>query len=355
MGQFPEKQSVQLAIVPVKEENNVVTLAMREPLVEGQAMVLKQIFGGRTVQPVLCRPSNIEFIRSRGYPRLVLPPSRLEPVLGRFQQASGADADKFFEALISTHSTRRALADVLLDRGMIDESIARKLWADVVGCPAWETKEFSFDRGAYDKLGAGFWWLHRMLPAGNGKVISGVAPHPQVAALLDQKLGKTTILAELPGKLELAGRAAGVGFDADQRLVDRLVADGVLKKNVIPDVAEFRGLIADPIPKWLQVQKLVTEEQLNHALIAISGLPAAAAWSSDEAFRLATILRPGFANEFGIYPLEEKNGAIRLGLSQMPVAETVQALYDRLAGYALSFEALNLADVRKLSDMMAGQ
>jgi hypothetical protein len=354
LKQFPEKQSVQLAIVPVKEENNIVTLALREPLIEGQAMQLKQLFGGKTVQPVLARPSNLEFIRSRGYPRLVLSPSRLEPVLGRLQQATGGDADKFLEALINTHATRRALPDVLMDRGMIDESVARKLWADVLGIPTWETKEFSLDRAAFGKFSAAFWWLHRMLPAGEGRILCGSVPHPAVVSQLEAKLGKVALFAELPGKVEVAARAADVGFDADQELVNRLVADGVLKKDVIPDVAEFRGLIADPIPKWLLVQKLATEEQLNKAFAAISGLPAAAAWSSEEAFRLAPILRPGFANEFGVYPIEEKNGNIRLGLSQMPVTETLQAVYDRLAGYALSFEALNSADLKKLADLMAG-
>ena len=351
LKQFSERQSVQLGMIPVKEENGIVTLALREPLVEGQAMELKNTFGGKTIQPVLCKPSNLELIRARGYTRLVLPPSRVEAMLGRFQQASGAQPESFLDILVTAHTARRSLPDALIGRGALDETVARQLWAETLDCPVWDTKEFSFDHSTYDKVGEGFWWLHRLLPASGGKAITASIPHPAVFALLEAKCGKPAVYAELPGKVEVAGRSAGVAFDSDQRLVDQLVADGALKKQDAPDLKELRGLIADPIPHWLLVQKLATEEQLHRAFVTISGLSQAGKWDVAEVRRLNSILPPNFANDYGIYPLEEKNGAIRIGLTQMPVLTTLQSIYERLAGYALCFEAVSLADAKKLRDL----
>ena len=352
--ELPEKKSIELAAVPINEEAGSVVLAVREPVAEGQGMELKQLFGGKKIQPVLAHPSNIELVRARIYPRAILPASRADVMQERFQKSSGATDEIFMEVLIAQHTTRRSLPDVLMDRGMMDTAVARKLWAESLGCLAWETKEFSLDRAAYDKLGAAFWWLHRLLPAAGGKVLSAAPVHPQVVNHLNSQLGATTaVLAELPGKLEVAARAAGVGLNSDQALVDELVAAGFLKKAHAPGVNELRTLIADPIPKWLLVQKLVTEEQLHQALVAVAGLSPAAEWSEAEARRLAPILPPGFASEYGVYPLAENDGAIRIGLAQLPVLETMQTIYDRLSGYPLSFELLSLADSARLQKLSA--
>ena len=352
LKQFGEAQSVQLNAIPVGERNGAVLLALREPPLRGQLEGLRASFGGKPVSAVLAQPSNLSFVRDRVYPRLVLPPSRLEAVLGNFQQATNAAAPGFLEALINAHSTRRSLPDVLVDRGLLEEHAARKLWADVVGCPSWDTKEFTLDRDAYRKFGAGFWWLHRILPAGGGKILTAAVPNQQTVNWLSVKLsGAPVLLAELPDKLELAARVSGIVTDPDQALVDRLVVDGVLKKGSAPDVKELRTLIADPIPKWLLLQRIVTEEQLHRAFLEIDNLPVAEPWQADEVRRLLPILPPGFAVEHGCYPLAEVNGDIRLGLAQMPSPQILQVIYDRLAGYAICFQALNFADVGKLREL----
>jgi adsorption protein B len=352
LGEFAEQRSVACDAIPLKEENGRVVIAFREPPADGQMLKMRSFFGGKTVTPVLCRPSNIDYARARIYPRVVLPPSRTQQLLDRFQQASGAEPRVFLEALINTHSSRRALPDVLTDRGMLDEGVARKLWAEVVGVPLWETKLFTLDPECYTRGGAGFWWLHRMLPATGGRILTAFTPHPEVVALLGSKLSvPPNLRAELPGKFELITRAAGISFDTDQALVDRLVIDGTLKKQDVPDVKELRTLIADPIPKWLLVQKLVSGEQLHRAFVAIAGLPDAGDWNTGEARRLAVILPPGFACEYRVYPLDEKQGAIRLGLAQMPSLETLHAIYDRLSGYSLCFQALSVADAARLHEL----
>ena len=351
---FRETRSIELEAMPVGEKNGDVLLALREPPVNGSMEKLRPNFGGKKIQPVLLRPSNLQFVRARAYPRLILPPSRLETALGDFQKAAKIEPPVFLEALINQHATRRSLPDVLVDRGLLNEDTARKLWADTLGCGSWDTKEFNLDREAYRKFGAGFWWLHRMLPATGGKVLVASAPHAHTVSWLTAKLGgKPALLAELPDKLELAARVSSLGVDPDQALVDRLVNDGVLKKGNAPDVKELRQLITDPIPKWLLLQKIVTEEQLHQAFLGVANLPAAEAWKESEVRRLLPILPPNFAVENGCYPLHETDGAIRIGLSQMPTAPVLAELYDRLAGYPLCFQALNFADAGTLRQFAA--
>jgi len=353
LKQFGEVQSAQLNAIPVGERNGIVLLALREPPAEGLLETLRAGFAGKAVQAVLARPSNIRFVRDRVYPRLVLPPSRLEAALGRFQQAAGAAAPVFLEALINASATRRSLPDTLVDRGLIDEAAARKLWAEVFGCAGWDTRQFTLDDEAYRKFGPGFWWLHRLLPAGNGNIIAGAMPHSRAVSWIGAKLGgQPALLAELPDKVELAARASGIALDPDLALVNRLVTDGVLKKGSEPDVKELRTLIADPIPKWLLLQKIATDEQLHRAFLEIAGLPAAEAWTTEEVRRLLPILPPGFAVEHGCYPLQETGGAVRLGLAQMPSEQVLREIYDRLGGYPLCFEALNFADAARLRSLV---
>ncbi|MCX6895972.1 MAG: hypothetical protein NTZ16_10840 [Verrucomicrobia bacterium] len=351
--QFSEKQSAALEIIPVSQHNGTVLLALREPPANGQLDQLRARFGGQTIEAVLARPENIKFVRNRVYPRLVLPPSRMEAALGRFQEAAQAEPASFLEALINQHATRRSLPDVLVDLALLDPATSRKLWAEVLGCPPWETKEFKLDRDAYRKFGVGYWWLHRMLPAGNGRALTAAVPHPQSAQWLNAKLGPTALAAELPDKLELAARVSGIELDSDQALVDRLVTNGALAKNAAPDVKIFRELIADPIPKWLLMQNMVTEEQLHQAFLEVANLPVAETWQEAEVRRLLPILPPGFAVENHCYPLQESNGALRIGLAQMPSAQVLQEIYDRLAGYPICFQALTMADAAKLRSLAA--
>ena len=351
--QFSEKQSAALEIIPVSQQNGTVLLALREPPTNGQLEQLRAQFGGQNIEAVLARPENIKFVRNRVYPRLVLPPSRLGAALGRFQKAAQAEPAIFLEALINQHATRRSLPDVLVDLALLDAAAARKLWAEVLGCPPWETKEFKLDREAYRKFGVGYWWLHRMLPAGSGRVLTAAIPHPQSAGWLNTKLGSTTLVAELPDKLELAARVSDIELDSDQALVDRLVANGALPKASAPDVKIFRELIADPIPKWLLMQHMVTEEQLHQAFLEVANLPVAETWQEAEVKRLLPILPPGFAVENHCYPLQENNGALRIGLAQMPSTQVLQDIYDRLAGYPICFQALTLADDAKLRSLAA--
>ena len=352
LQQFPETQSVALEAIPISQTNSSVTLALREPPATGQLDLLRAGFGGKTIEPVLMRPENIKFVRDRVYPRLVLPPSRMDTAVGRFQEAAKAEPTVFLDALINQHATRRSLPDVLVDLALLDEATARRLWAEMLGCAAWDTKEFKLDREAYRKFGAGYWWLHRMLPVGNGKILTAAIPHPQSADWMKAKLGATTLLGELPDKLGLAARVSNIELDSDQALVDRLVTNGALAKSAAPDVKIFRELIADPIPKWLLMQNMVTKEQLHTAFLEVANLPVAETWQAEEVKRLLPILPPGFAAENLCFPLQETAGALRLGLAQMPSEQVLREIYDRLAGYPICFQALTLADAAKLRNLV---
>jgi adsorption protein B len=350
---FKEAQSLEFNAVPLAEEpEGTVTVALREPPAPGQLDGWKRYFGGKNIRAVLARPANIDLARNRIYPRLVLPPSNTDATIRQFQQAAKLGTPEFLDTLINQSAVRRSLPDVLVDRGLMNEVPARRLWAETLGCPPWDTKEFTLDRESYRKFGPSYWWLHRMLPAGNNKVLTAAVPHPQTVAWLSAKLaGKTTLLAELPDKLELAARVSAIVVDPDQMLINQLIADDTLNKNAAPDVRELRTLIADPIPKWLLLQKIVTEEQLHKAFLQIANLPVAEPWQEEEVRRLLPVLPPGFCVNHGCYPLQEKNGAIRLGLAQLPSPRVLADLYDRLGGYALCFQALNLADVARLRQL----
>src|SRR5439155_10503438 len=158
-----------------------------------------------------------------------------------------------------------------------------------------------------------------MPPVPTATVAYTARAHPQVLEWLAGKMGAAPVLmAELTNKLDLAARNLGVSIDPDQILLDCLAAKGLLKPADLPSLKSMRELIADPLPKWLLLQKKVTEEQLHQTLLEICYLPPDGLWTADEIKRLAPALAPGFAEDTGCYCLEERDGAIRLGLAQMP-------------------------------------
>jgi len=355
LRQFSELDSQGLEALPLAETDTTVRFASREPLTASQLATLSARLGGRTIQAVLARPSHLNLARTRCYPRLVLPPSRLDATQARLLHSANVAVPDSLEILVNQHATLRSLPDVLLDRGLLEEARARELWAEGLHCASWDLKGFALDQSAYQAAGPAFWWLHRMLPAGGGKIVTAAMPHPDAVTWLAGKLpGQLALLAELPSRLELAARAGGAGLDPDQALVERLVNDGGLKPNAAPNVAELRTLIADPIPKWLLLQKLVTPEQLHRAFAAVARLAPASAWQPDEVYRLRPILPPGFAAANGVYPLAEKAGTLRLGLAQLPSQNALAEIYDRLAAYPLYFEVLSLAETAKLTELYAG-
>ncbi len=377
LRQFPETQALQLEAIPVERQNGQLIMAFREPpgleLVaqlnqQLNASVLpdlacpSNIFVGggadnpvrETVLPILARPSNIAFARDRAYPRLLLPPSRLVIYLAEIKQSAALDAGTFLEVLGRQHATGRSLPDVIIEMGLVSAPEARRVWAQTLGCPESELEGRELDQQAYDKIGSAFWWLHRMLPVRDGKIVTATVPHPAALRWLAEQLGREPVLvAELPDALELAMKKLDLDLDPDQALLDSLVAKGWLKQGAVPDLAALRGLIADPIPKWLVLQKLVSEEQLHQTFLQTFSLPAAAQWTPEEVQRLAPVLPPLFSAQTACYCLQESNGAIGLGLCQMPSAETLRRIYQRLLGYPIFFQTLDLHDAEILRNQLA--
>jgi hypothetical protein len=124
-----------------------------------------------------------------------------------------------------------------------------------------------------------------------------------------------------------------------------------LPPDQLPKLKAMRSLILDPLPKWLALQKLVTEEQLHQAFLEICQLPAADPWRVEEVQRLRPVLSPGFAEENGCHILEEVHSGVRVGLSQMPSSQTLHEIHNRLLGYPIFFQALSYADATVLNTL----
>jgi hypothetical protein len=351
LRKFPEKQSLELEAIPIAERENQVTMAFREGPGNEQLEKLHRQFGLK-IEPFLARPSNIMFCRDRAYPGLVLPESPLATHADRFRQAAGVETPVFLEMLSSRHVSRQSLPDVMIDRGMLSEPDARRLWAETLGLPAANLADVTLNQERYFRAGPSFWWLHRMMPLNGERIATAIPIHAQLAEWMMTKLdGNSIYMAELPSKIELGIRNRGVDIDPDQILLDCLAAKGILRKDDLPDLRSMRELIADPLPKWLLLQRKATEEQLHQTFLEICYLPPATEWSPEDVKRLWPVLPPGFANATRCYCLEETRGSIRLGLAQMPSTKALREIHDRLSGYALFFQALSYEDAGKLRNL----
>jgi adsorption protein B len=348
LDRCPEALALELAAIPVAQEGGRVVVAFREPPPMANLDRLRQKLGAPVV-PVLARPGNLVYARNRAYPRHTLARSPILHLPQRFQRIGTLDALIFLDALSSQQAGRHSLPDVITDMALLSEGEARLLWADLLGCPPSQLQPLTVDRDAYFRVGPFFWWLHRILPVQQGRVVCAALRHPQMMAWLATRLGSEPgWLAELPRKLELASQIAGSGLDPEALVLDSLGDKGVLSADDIARARAARALVTDPIPNWLLLQKLVTEEQLNEAFREICYLPRADEWRPEEVRRLAPILPPGFAEEHGCYCLEESGAAVRLGLSQLPTPQTVHELYDRLSGCSLFFQSVNYEESRQL-------
>jgi bacteriophage N4 adsorption protein B len=351
LRRFPEKQSLELQAIPVEISAGHLVMAFREPPAPGQLEWLgRQI--GVVVQPLLARPSSIAFARNRAYPRLVLAPSPVIAWSRRFQQAAGVESGVLLEALSSQYATHRSLPDMMVDMGMLSDAQARRVWAESLDCLPSEGEELSLNQELYHDIGSVFWWLHRMLPVGPRVICTGATPHPEAIDWLATRTQvRPEFVADLPSRIELAATRLGVNIDPDQVFYHYLYAKGILRREDLPDLATLRSIIAEPLPKWLQMQKLLTEEQLYPIFLEISRLPAATGWTPDEVVRLLPVLPSGFPAESGCYCLEATERGVRLGLAQLPSAHTLREIHDRLAGYPVFFQALSYPDAIQLRQL----
>lgn len=354
LRRFPEERSLELEAVPVVVAGGRVQVAFREPppvdLLEQLARDFRM-----GVRPVLARPSSLAFARHRAYPRLVL---RTSPVIAwsqRFQQAAGVESGVLLEALSSQYATHRTLPDMMVDMGMMDADRAARIWAECLGCPPSLPGDLPLDRALYDRLGPVFWWLHRMLPAGPRTIRAGASPHPDLVEWVAGKTGERPgVVAELPGRIELAARRLGAEIDPDQVWHEYLAAHGPVAAADLPQLATLRTIVAEPLPRWLQLQRLLTDEQVHRVFLEIARLPAATAWRPEEVTRLQGVLPPGFSIETGCYCLEASDRGVRLGLAQLPNPHGLRQIHDRLAGHPVFFQALSLAESVRLWHLLRG-
>jgi adsorption protein B len=354
LRRFPEEQSLKLEAIGVEEDDSHIRMVFREPPTSEQLERLKRQLGA-DIKPALARPSSIAFARNRAYPRLVLPASPIFACSQRFQQAAAVEASVLLEALSSQHAAHRSLPDMMVDMGMLAESQARRIWAESLGCLPSELAGLTLNQELYRKVGPVFWWLHRMVPVGEHTICAGATPHPDMIEWLTTKISvRPELVADLPNKIELAARRLGVEIDPDQVFYDHLLAKGVLRKEDLPDLATLRSIIAEPLPNWLRLQKLLSEEQLHQIFLEIAPLPAVTGWKPEEVGRLLPALPPGFPVETGCYCLEASERGVRLGLAQLPSVQTLREIHDRLAGYPILFHALTYVDAVKLQHLVSG-
>ena len=126
----------------------------------------------------------------------------------------------------------------------------------------------------------------------------------------------------------------------------------MLKHEDVPSIASMRELISDPVPKWLLLQNMVTEEQLHETFLQISHLPRAYDWDPSEVQRLAPVLQPRFTLDHGCFALREVDGGLVIGLAQMPSARTLHEISDRLSGYPIFFQSLAYQDACQLRQVL---
>jgi len=351
LRRFPEKQSLELEAIPVEQKAGRILMAFREPPAAGQLEQLGRLFGAN-LQPVLARPFSIAFARNRAYPRLVLAAPPIIAWSRRFQRAAGVDANVLLEALSSQFATRPSLPDMMADMGMLTETQARRVWAECLGCLPFESAEPALNHELYLNVGPVFWWLHRMLPLEPLAIWTATRPHPEMAEWLRAKAReRLEFLADLPNNIELAARRLGVEIDPDQVLHDYLSAKGILRTEQLPHLATLRSIVAEPLPGWLLLRKLLTEEQLHQVFLEISQLPPATGWRPEEFVRLLPVLPPGFPAETGCYCLEASEQGLRLGLARLPSPQALREVHDRLAGYPLFFQALSHTEAIQLRQL----
>lgn len=348
LARCPETLSLELGAVPVAQEEGRVVIAFREPPPMPQLDHLRELYGVPVV-PVLTRPSTLAFARNRAYPRYTLSGSPVVNLPQRFQRSGTLDAMVFLDALSSQQAGRYSLPDVVADMAVLTEGEVRRIWAELLDCPPSGLSAVVLDQDLYYRIGPLFWWLHRLLPLQNHYIACAAPLHPRLVDWLSAQLeAEPRFVAELPRKLELAARTAGPDLDPEQLVLDALGDKGILKPEDIARAKAARSLVVDPIPNWLLVQNLVTEEQLNQAFREICFLPRATEWRPEEVRRLSPLLPPGFAQEHGCYCLEEVHASIRLGLAQLPTMRVIREIYDRLSGCSLFFQSLDYQESRQL-------
>ncbi len=352
LQRFPESKSMELEALPFGVQNGKLQFGFREPPTQNALRHLQQLFE-RDLESHLVRPSNLAWARTRAYTKLILPPSPFDSSAEHFRAAACMDSLTLIETLSRAHWAGQSLPDLLVNSGQMPAPDARRLWADAIGFPPLDIRTFSPHQETYFKVGPSFWWLHKMLPLSAISVATAHRPHPLMVEWITAKMGvRPNLVAELPGKVTLAGRNRGIEIDPDQVLLDCLVAKGHIKTSDVPNLKALRQMIKDPLPTWLRLQALATEEQLYQVFRQICDLPEATSWKAEDVQRLAPALPPGFAKEHACYLLEETAGALRLGLAQMLSPAALQELYARLAGYPLAFQALSYEDSGSLRELI---
>jgi hypothetical protein len=349
LREFRESDSLAYEALPVSRNEISVQVAFREPPSEEVLSELGKRFGVE-VRPFLARPSNIEAARNWAYPRLVLPRSGPVADVAPFRQAARLNPAEWLELLQVHQSTGQSVPDLLVDQGRLTGQAARDIWAQGLGVPAVGGDGVELDRPAHARLPAPLWWFHRLLPVeGNRLLVTGVV-HPQLEALLaEQGNGRRARVAELPSRFEWFAKNQGVQIDPEMLLLRHLAGQGHLTEEDMGNIEAMQALIADPVAKWLLMQRLVDERTLHRAFLEASGLPIAGRLQEEEFGRLNSVLPPGFAVEHGCYCLEEGGGHLRSGLAQMPSARVIRRVQERLMGYGRFFQARTLADAAGLS------
>jgi hypothetical protein len=301
------------------------------------------------VKPVLARPSALVFARHRAYPRLVLPSTRMTELSDSLRALTGLGDAAFLELLNDQQTSGSSLPDILVDRGYLGHGRAREVWSASLGCRPYDRDDIVLDREFYEAIGPTFWWLHRMLPATPGEIITSAPPHPRLVEWLEKRTGSVlNFRGELPGRLVTAMRSRGLDLDPEKALMENLAGKGVLKDKALQSLTAMRALVRDPLPRLLRIQRLASDEQMHEAFLEIGCLPPAQPWNPEEVRRLRPVLPPGFAAENRSFCLDATDG-LTMGLGQIPSGAVLQQLYERLAGYPIYFQALSLEDVRTLA------
>jgi hypothetical protein len=176
LQRFDERRSLKVQAMPAAEIEQRLQMVFLEPPSSVELANLSRELR-MTLEPFLGLPSSIAFARNRAYPRLLLAPSRLARLAervrsnGRSQSSSVGSAPVPLTPALSPGE--RENLNLLVDKGLLKTDEARNLWAECLECPPFELSDAAINMEWVRKIGAGFWWLHRMLPSDSLWIVPG--------------------------------------------------------------------------------------------------------------------------------------------------------------------------------------
>ena len=310
--------------------------AFQEPPSAAAVGQVEAVSGVR-ITPHLARPGNISYLRNRAYPDRTPLVRRTDPLLPMLQELKPDEARRVreFQAL-----QNRSLADAMVALGFSEVGQARTVVAAASGAVPIDLAASRIDETSVARIGALFCDVHGIIPLRDGGLAIGSMPHPEVTAVLRDKLGATPqFVADLPQAFSDLWRRMRSLRLAENALTDHLAGHGQLPAGTLARIKEMQRLVTDPADRLMLQLGMATPDTVHEALVATSGLRV---WSgNNHAVALPpgieALLAPGFAAKSGIHVVEAADGRVGFALRGLPSDEELLEVFQRCSGAMVRF------------------